>query len=262
MASPRVIRPDSAPPGSDRGPLQLRQPPRQPRSLGEALRAAGISLDGPSTGSETPSEEDYDENVRPSLSAEPRVVRRRPHPASSSSTSPELSPRIVRHDSGVHIVMDDDKSLQQILQNRARDPTPQRRKRKFSDMVFTRQFSAFDRQNLSSVNSPFHGFYVLFWLAVGLFMLKISAINWKTYGSILGTSDIMKTMFSRDGKSMKGPSQVYSANSHQYLCYCYRMESCVVSLESVGSSKNSSSTTSSTGTAQDGSSKTSGKPSS
>lgn len=205
MASSRIIRPESAPPGSDKGPLHLhlhlRQPPARSkaRSLGEALRAAGMTLDGPSgtsTGSETPSEEDYDETIRPTIS-EP--VRRRPPP----TISPEPSPRIVRHDSGVHIVLDDDdKSLQQILQNRARDPTPQRRSRKFSDMVFTRRFSAFDRQNVSSVNSPFHGFYVLFWLAVALFMLKISATNWKTYGSILGTSDIMKTMFSRDGKTI------------------------------------------------------------
>lgn len=203
MASPRIIRPESAPPRSDKGPLHLRQPPARskPRSLGEALRAAGMTLDGPSgtsTGSETPSEEDYDDTIRPTIS-EP-VVRRRPPPTISPEPS---SPRIFRNDSGVHIVLDDDdKSLQQLLQNRARDPTPQRRSRKFSDMVFTRRFSAFDRQNLSSVNSPFHGFYVLFWLAVALFMLKISATNWKTYGSILGTSDIMKTMFSRDGKSI------------------------------------------------------------
>ncbi|KAF7558499.1 hypothetical protein G7046_g5672 [Stylonectria norvegica] len=109
---------------------------------------------------------------------------------------------IVRHDSGVHIVLDDDKTLQQLLRassQRARDPTPQRRHAKFADLVFTRQFSAFDRQNAASGSSPFHGFYTLFWLAVALFVFKISVDNWRTYGSILGSSDIMKTMFSRDG---------------------------------------------------------------
>lgn len=193
MAYPRVVNLGEAPLGAEKAPL------RSPRSLGEALRAAGMSLDGPgSTGSETPSEEDYDENIRPNL-AEPNVRRRRV-PVATVTGSQEPTPGIVRHDSGVHIVLDDDKSIQQLLQTRARDPTPQRRKRKFADLVFTRQFSAFDRQNVSSVNSPFHGFYVLFWLGVALFMLKISATNWKNYGSVLGTSDIMKTMFSKDGK--------------------------------------------------------------
>jgi hypothetical protein len=29
-------------------------------------------------------------------------------------------------------------------------------------MVFTRQFTAFDRQNRESAESPFHGFFILF----------------------------------------------------------------------------------------------------
>ncbi|CAM1500863.1 Fc.00g100250.m01.CDS01 [Cosmosporella sp. VM-42] len=177
------------------GPVADKLPPK-PRSLGDAFRTAGMTLDGTgSIGSDTPSEEDYDENVRPALS-ESRGVRRRNVPTNSAQ---EPTVGIVRHDSGFHIVPDDDKTLQQLLQTssrRARDPTPQRRK--FADLVFTQQFSAFDRQNLSSVNSPFHGFYVLFWLAVALFVFKISAINWRTYGNPLGTSDIMKTMFHRD----------------------------------------------------------------
>ena len=66
--------------------------------------------------------------------------------------------------------------------------------------MFTHQFSAFDRQNSDAANSPFHGFFTLFWLGVGLFVAKISAENWRMYGSPLGSNEIMKTMFSRDGR--------------------------------------------------------------
>lgn len=193
MTTTRALRAGDAPlgSGSDQGPH------RQPRSLGEALRAAGMTIDGPSsTGSETPSEEDYDENVRPAL-ADGRLVRRRPRPATASPDPVQVRPR---RDSGVHMIPDDDKSFQMLLRSssrRARDSTPSGRRGKFADLVFTRQFSAFDRQNVSAT-SPFHGFYTLFWLGTALFVLRISMDNWRTYGSVLGSSDIMKTMFSRD----------------------------------------------------------------
>ncbi|KAK3384160.1 MBOAT family protein [Lasiosphaeria ovina] len=80
----------------------------------------------------------------------------------------------------------------------ATTPKPQRRHGKFSDLVFTRTFSAFDRQNQDAANSPFHGFYTLFWIAVFFFVVKIGADNWRTYGSWLGTNEIMQTMFRRD----------------------------------------------------------------
>lgn len=69
---------------------------------------------------------------------------------------------------------------------------------KFSDLVFTRKFSAFDRQNQDAANSPFHGFYTLFWMAVFFFVVKIGAENWRKHGSPLGTNEIMKNMFRRD----------------------------------------------------------------
>ncbi|KAK7429673.1 Sterol O-acyltransferase 2 (Sterol-ester synthase 2) [Neonectria magnoliae] len=197
--------------GSDPVPPPARHP--GPRSLADALHAAGMTLDGSTAGSDTPSEEDYDENVRPKL-GEPQVLRRRPGRSTNSPASARLSaslaedfavkttPQVhVRRDSGVHIVPDEDKSLQQLLQassQRAREPSPRRRQGKFADLVFTRQFSAFDRQNTSSVNSPFHGFYTLFWLAVALFVFQISGNNWRVYGNPFGTNDIMKTMFRRD----------------------------------------------------------------
>ncbi|OAA54085.1 sterol O-acyltransferase 1 [Niveomyces insectorum RCEF 264] len=82
-------------------------------------------------------------------------------------------------------------------------PRPQHRKRKprrgrFGDFVFTRSFSTFDRQNAAAANSPFHGFFTLFWICVFLFMVRIGARNWRQTGSPLGNNEIMATMFHRD----------------------------------------------------------------
>jgi sterol O-acyltransferase len=72
------------------------------------------------------------------------------------------------------------------------------RRSKFSDLVFTRQFTAFDRQNAASAESPFHGFFTLFWLGTAIYMMKLAAENWRQYGNILGTNEIMGLMFHRD----------------------------------------------------------------
>lgn len=75
---------------------------------------------------------------------------------------------------------------------------PSKRRKKFSDLVFTRQFTAFDRQNAEHADSPFHGFFTLFWLGTAIFMIQIAAKNWAAHGNILGTNDIMKIMLRRD----------------------------------------------------------------
>ncbi|KAH6655507.1 MBOAT, membrane-bound O-acyltransferase family-domain-containing protein, partial [Truncatella angustata] len=72
------------------------------------------------------------------------------------------------------------------------------RREKLRDMVFSRQFSAFDRQNQAAANSPFQGFYVLFWIAVAFLIIKMGADNWRKTGNVLGTNEIMKYMFRRD----------------------------------------------------------------
>jgi sterol O-acyltransferase len=87
-----------------------------------------------------------------------------------------------------------------VISSKAQNSKGAKRPGKFGDLVFTRQFSAFDRQNPAAANTPFHGFYTLFWLAVFLFMVKIAAENWKAHGTPLGTNEIMKTMFRRDGE--------------------------------------------------------------
>jgi sterol O-acyltransferase len=65
-------------------------------------------------------------------------------------------------------------------------------------LVFTRQFTAFDRQNADSADSPFHGFFTLFWLGTAIYMIKLAAENWRQHGNILGSNEIMGLMFHRD----------------------------------------------------------------
>ncbi|PQE09206.1 MBOAT family protein [Rutstroemia sp. NJR-2017a BBW] len=105
---------------------------------------------------------------------------------------------------GRYVLTADDDALREILKTTAADytrhhnPDSPKRRNKFSDLVFTRQFTAFDRQNRASANSPFHGFFTLFWLAVGVFVTQLAAENWMKYGNILGTNEIMRMAFHRD----------------------------------------------------------------
>ncbi|KAK4191084.1 hypothetical protein QBC35DRAFT_488130 [Podospora australis] len=73
-----------------------------------------------------------------------------------------------------------------------------KRQGKFTDLVFSRKFSAFDGRNTDAANSPFHGFFTLFWMGVFLFVVKIGADNWRIHGNPLGTNEIMKGMFGRE----------------------------------------------------------------
>ena len=66
------------------------------------------------------------------------------------------------------------------------------------DMVFTRQFTAFDRQNPSASQSPFHGFFTLFWIAMALLLTRIAAWNYKEQGSVFGNAEILHLMVDRD----------------------------------------------------------------
>jgi sterol O-acyltransferase len=65
------------------------------------------------------------------------------------------------------------------------------------DLVFTRQFTTFDRQNPHS-QSPFHGFFTLFWISMALLLFKIAAWNYRTQGSVFGTAEILHLMVDRD----------------------------------------------------------------
>lgn len=103
---------------------------------------------------------------------------------------------------GRYILTADDGALREILRvgiERERDPASAKKRRsKFSDLVFTRQFTAFDRQNPDSTESIFHGFFTLFWLGTAIFTIRLFGENWRVHGSILGSNEIMEIMFHRD----------------------------------------------------------------
>ncbi|MCJ1383717.1 acyl-CoA/sterol acyltransferase [Xylographa soralifera] len=68
----------------------------------------------------------------------------------------------------------------------------------FSDLIFTKQFTAFDRLNPASAASPFHGFFTMFWLGIFLLLVKLAADNWRAHGNILGPSELLEMMFDRE----------------------------------------------------------------
>lgn len=160
--------------------------------------------------------EDYDDITRQETSV---AVRRRPGKAGSPapqktertslgqgrSGTPRYSvlpPVQTEQDVKAFVVRADDDEIREVLRRglqRAKDPSGKSRGRaKFSDLVFTRKFSAFDRQNEDAANSPFHGFFTLFWMAMFLFMIKIGAENWRKWGNPLGTNEIIQGMIRRD----------------------------------------------------------------
>lgn len=60
----------------------------------------------------------------------------------------------------------EDPELRALLKKgfeRSKDGGIKKKRSRFRDLVFTRQFTAFDRQNAASASSPFHGFFSLFW---------------------------------------------------------------------------------------------------
>jgi len=71
-------------------------------------------------------------------------------------------------------------------------------KNKPRDLIFTQQFTAFDRQNSSAAHSPFRGFFVLFWIAMGFILARVAAGNYRTKGSIFGDAEILHLMVDKD----------------------------------------------------------------
>lgn len=73
-----------------------------------------------------------------------------------------------------------------------------KRHKRFRDLVFTRQFTTFDRQNPLSSTSPFHGFFTLFWLICAALLIRVAAHNQRAHGSVFGGNELMHMMFDRD----------------------------------------------------------------
>ncbi|KAK6076066.1 Sterol O-acyltransferase 2 [Seiridium cupressi] len=197
---------------------------RQTQTLAESIEASSSRL-GLRTPSDSPSVEDYDEQQH---EKPVNVLLRRRHRNDFSDDSTIHTPEIVTLNTArtdlkegsssdeasnwpklkdlgkgkkTYVVASDDTELREILRRgleRENAKTLPVRREKLRDMVFTRQFSAFDRQNQVAANSPFQGFFVLFWIAVAFLILKMGAENWRKTGNVLGTNEIMKYMFRRE----------------------------------------------------------------
>lgn len=103
---------------------------------------------------------------------------------------------------GRYILTADDPEIRDILrkgmEREEMESSGKKGRIRFRDLVFTRQFTTFDRQNPVSSESPFFGFFTLFWIAMALLLFQTSLKNWREYGSILGSNQVMQMMFSRD----------------------------------------------------------------
>jgi len=102
---------------------------------------------------------------------------------------------------GRYLLRADDAEFRDILRSaierEARSSSGTSRSR-IRDYVFTRQFTTFDRQNPRASQSPFHGFFTLFWLAMALLLIRIAAQNYRDEGSVFGTAEIVHLMVDRD----------------------------------------------------------------
>jgi hypothetical protein len=81
---------------------------------------------------------------------------------------PSITIKLEQIDKAGHYkVHTEDSELRELLKQgfeRSKDGEIKKKRSRFSDLVFTQQFTAFDRQNPASSTSIFHGFFSLFWL--------------------------------------------------------------------------------------------------
>lgn len=139
-------------------------------------------------------------------------IRRSSEPGNISGQAPALDD-VLRRRSNVQVKLEkmsrkghftltaDDPEIREILRRgleREDTDAADRHRSRLRDLVFTRQFTTFDRQNPLSADSPFFGFFTLFWLAMLLMFIKVAAGNYRQFGSILGSNEMMRIMFSRD----------------------------------------------------------------
>ncbi|GIZ48877.1 hypothetical protein CKM354_001192000 [Cercospora kikuchii] len=102
---------------------------------------------------------------------------------------------------GRYILTADDPAIREVLRRgieREEEEKGNKKRMRFRDLVFTRRFTRFDRQNPSSSDSPFFGFFTLFWICMFLIFVQVALRNWREYGSVLGGNQVFKLMMSRD----------------------------------------------------------------
>ena len=136
-----------------------------------------------------------------------RSEQAKSHPLETTSRPPARRQRSITvklektRQAGKYHLSLEDPELRALLKEgfeRSNEGEIKKKRSKFSDLVFTRQFTAFDRQNPTSAASTFHGFFTLFWISVALMLVKIAANNWREYGSILGRNRMLNLMTRRD----------------------------------------------------------------
>jgi sterol O-acyltransferase len=112
--------------------------------------------------------------------------------------------QVVVEDSGKqskYTVTTDDPDFKEVMRSGLQRESEKRydgkSKTRPRELVFTRQFTTFDRQNPIS-QSPFHGFFTLFWISMALLLTRIAAGNYRTQGSVFGEAEILHLMVDRD----------------------------------------------------------------
>jgi sterol O-acyltransferase len=112
-----------------------------------------------------------------------------------------LEVRLERTDKkGRYILAVDDPETKALLRreiDRANGKKVKQRMR-IRELVFTRQFTTFDRQNPTNEKSPFFGFFTLFWICMGFMVVKSCLKNYRAFGNILGRNELTQLMFQRD----------------------------------------------------------------
>ncbi|EUC51351.1 hypothetical protein COCMIDRAFT_79731 [Bipolaris oryzae ATCC 44560] len=94
-----------------------------------------------------------------------------------------------------------DPEFQEVLQTglrREAEKLNRKNKGRPRDLIFTQQFTTFDRQNVTASQSPFRGFFTLFWLAMAILLIRIAAGNYRTTGSIFGNAEILHLMVDKE----------------------------------------------------------------
>jgi hypothetical protein len=86
---------------------------------------------------------------------------------SKKGNRPSITIKLEKIDKAGHYkVHSEDNELRALLKQgfeRSKNGEIKKKRSRFSDLVFTQQFTAFDRQNPASSTSIFHGFFSLFW---------------------------------------------------------------------------------------------------
>jgi hypothetical protein len=93
------------------------------------------------------------------------------------------------------------RSLLKILESKANTPSPpmiRTSKRSCGQACSEKLKSAMMVNRKLAPESPFHGFFTLFWISMALLLTRIAAGNYRTQGSVFGEAEILHLMVDRD----------------------------------------------------------------